>query len=396
MVAEMQPSSQDSHDIRNNHQNTLVTEAASGQDPGSSTFADSKSKKVSHADIELVQNLIERCLQLYMNKGEVVRTLSNRARIEPGFTALAIGTVRTELYRVISSISTYDTWEARQCATCTGLLLDRYILPISSVWQKLEEENPEFFRAYYIRLKLKKQIILFNQLLEHQYHLMKYPIPFKVPLVPMQNGIHPVHVNNLPMGYPVLQPQILTTGQLHVDPMACGLSDYHVVNGIPAPGSSHPIRMNTGNDDTSEAAPLAPQCSTMSPMSEMAVTSASVESNQFSFTPSEITMGMDASAIDTTFTPDVFNTGGLQLGADGVTSSRDSIRSLGQLWNFSLSDLTADMTNLGDFGALGGYSGSPFLPSDSDILLDSPDQDDLVEYFADSITGKCAQSNEDK
>jgi hypothetical protein len=35
-----------------------------------------------------VQNLIERCLQLYMNKGEVVRTLSNRARIEPGFTTL--------------------------------------------------------------------------------------------------------------------------------------------------------------------------------------------------------------------------------------------------------------------------------------------------------------------
>lgn len=35
-----------------------------------------------------VQNLIERCLQLYMTKGEVVRTLSTRARIEPGFTTL--------------------------------------------------------------------------------------------------------------------------------------------------------------------------------------------------------------------------------------------------------------------------------------------------------------------
>lgn len=35
-----------------------------------------------------VQNLIERCLQLYMNRGEVVRTLSTRARIEPGFTTL--------------------------------------------------------------------------------------------------------------------------------------------------------------------------------------------------------------------------------------------------------------------------------------------------------------------
>lgn len=37
-----------------------------------------------------VQNLIERCLQLYMNKGEVVRTLSNRAQIEPGFTTLGV------------------------------------------------------------------------------------------------------------------------------------------------------------------------------------------------------------------------------------------------------------------------------------------------------------------
>lgn len=35
-----------------------------------------------------VQNLIERCLQLYMNRGEVVRTLSTRAKIEPAFTTL--------------------------------------------------------------------------------------------------------------------------------------------------------------------------------------------------------------------------------------------------------------------------------------------------------------------
>ena len=83
-----------------------------------------------------------------MNRDEVVKTLLTRARIDPGFTTL--------------------------------------------VWQKLEEENAAFFRAYYIRLKLKKQIIVFNHLLEHQYHLMKYPVHPKVPLVPMQNGIHPM------------------------------------------------------------------------------------------------------------------------------------------------------------------------------------------------------------
>jgi hypothetical protein len=40
-----------------------------------------------------------------------------------------------------------------------------------SVWQKLEEQNSEFFQAYYIRLKLKRQIILFNHLLQQQFQL---------------------------------------------------------------------------------------------------------------------------------------------------------------------------------------------------------------------------------
>lgn len=35
-----------------------------------------------------VQNLIERCLQLYMTQKEVVRTLLDQAKIEPGFTEL--------------------------------------------------------------------------------------------------------------------------------------------------------------------------------------------------------------------------------------------------------------------------------------------------------------------
>ncbi|XP_073005134.1 uncharacterized protein [Typha latifolia] len=45
-------------------------------------------RKVSRQDIQLVQNLIERCLQLYMNQKEVVDTLSFQAKIEPSFTEL--------------------------------------------------------------------------------------------------------------------------------------------------------------------------------------------------------------------------------------------------------------------------------------------------------------------
>jgi hypothetical protein len=51
------------------------------------------------------------------------------------------------------------------------------------------------------------------------------------------------------MGYPVLQqPLMPAPGQPHIDPMVCGLSSGHMVNGIPAPGGYHPIRMNSGNE----------------------------------------------------------------------------------------------------------------------------------------------------
>ncbi|KAF8380076.1 hypothetical protein HHK36_027546 [Tetracentron sinense] len=210
---EIQSSKQVSLESYSDQQNN--TTDAPVADSGSISISSNDSTKVSREDIELVQNLIERCLQLYMNRDEVVKTLLNRARIEPGFTTL--------------------------------------------VWQKLEEENAEFFRAYYIRLKLKKQIILFNYLLELQFHLM-YPIPPKVPMAPIQNGIHPMPVvlcmlrypcavNNLPMGYPILQqPPIPATSQPHFDSMGCSVSSCHLVNGVPAPGNFHPIRMNSGNE----------------------------------------------------------------------------------------------------------------------------------------------------
>ncbi|KAL2490233.1 Uncharacterized protein Adt_25861 [Abeliophyllum distichum] len=333
-------------------------------DSGSVSVSSNDNRKVSREDIELVQNLIERCLQLYMNRDEVVKTLLNRARIDPGFTTL--------------------------------------------VWLKLEEENADFFRAYYIRLKLKKQIILFNHLLEHQYHLMKYPVPPKVPLAPIQNGIHPIPVNNLPMGYPVIQqPPVPATGQHHLDSMGYSTSSCHIVNGVPAPGNFHPMRMTSGNDMTTDTggvdvSPAMPPNNAMSSLSDMPVSPTSVASTgHFPFSASEISgMGVDASALDTAFTSDVASSVGLQLPPDnGAGNSRDSLRSLAQIpWNFSLSDLTADLSNLGDLGALGNYPGSPFLPSDSDILLDSPEQDDIVEeFFVDSVPGPpCPTSDEEK
>uniref|UniRef100_A0A1J3E0M4 Uncharacterized protein n=2 Tax=Noccaea caerulescens TaxID=107243 RepID=A0A1J3E0M4_NOCCA len=356
---ELQPSTQVSHESKGEQKIKQQIEAPI-QDSGSVSASSNDGRKVSRQDIELVQNLIERCLQLYMNRDEVVKTLLTRARIDPGFTTL--------------------------------------------VWQKLEEENAEFFRAYYIRLKLKKQIIVFNHLLEHQYHLMKYPVHPKVPLVPLQNGIHPMApVNNMPMGYPVLQhPHMHAPGHPHLDPMGCGMSSCHVVNGVPAPGNYHqPMRMNSGNDVGIEPTPMIQPTNGMSSMSEMPVSPTSVASSgHFPFAASDISgMGMDTSALDSAFTSDVATSVGLQLGPDGgAGSSRDSLRPFDQIpWNFSLSDLTADLSNLGDLGALGNYPGSPFLPSDSEMLLDSPEQEDIEEFFVDSVPGPpCSQSDEDK
>jgi len=40
------------------------------------------------------------------------------------------------------------------------------------VWGQLEAQNADFFRAYYLRLKLKDQVVLFNHLLEQQVGML--------------------------------------------------------------------------------------------------------------------------------------------------------------------------------------------------------------------------------
>lgn len=114
-------------------------------------------RRVSRQDIQLVQNLIERCLQLYMNQKEVVNTLLTQAKIEPGFTEL--------------------------------------------VWQKLEEENQEFFKAYRVRLMLKNQILLFNQLLEKQVELMRETQSASIAAVSLPNGSNMTSLHQMPYCY---------------------------------------------------------------------------------------------------------------------------------------------------------------------------------------------------
>ncbi|KAD7478158.1 hypothetical protein E3N88_01294 [Mikania micrantha] len=86
-------------------------------------------RKVTPEDIEMVKDLIERCLVNYMKRKEVVEFLYQQQNIEPCFTKI--------------------------------------------VWKRLEEQNKNFFRNYYLRLALKDQITRFNNLLEKQAEIMK-------------------------------------------------------------------------------------------------------------------------------------------------------------------------------------------------------------------------------
>ncbi|KZV17993.1 hypothetical protein F511_21149 [Dorcoceras hygrometricum] len=88
-----------------------------------------KERRISNTSFYVnVQNRVEQCLQLYMDKNEVISALIIHDNVEPRLTEL--------------------------------------------VWQMLEEENHEFFKAYYLKLLVKNQIIEFNRLLSEQVELM--------------------------------------------------------------------------------------------------------------------------------------------------------------------------------------------------------------------------------
>nr|XP_043610175.1 uncharacterized protein LOC122581920 [Erigeron canadensis]XP_043610184.1 uncharacterized protein LOC122581920 [Erigeron canadensis]XP_043610192.1 uncharacterized protein LOC122581920 [Erigeron canadensis] len=101
-------------------------------------------RNVSPGDIQMVQNLIEQCLPYYMTQKQVIDLLYQQEKIEPSFTEL--------------------------------------------VWQKLEEQNQDFFKGYHLRLMVKDQIMEFNKLLDRQAALMHQLGPTGVNFQPKSNG----------------------------------------------------------------------------------------------------------------------------------------------------------------------------------------------------------------
>mmetsp|Transcript_25934 Transcript_25934/g.34022 ORF Transcript_25934/g.34022 Transcript_25934/m.34022 type:complete len:153 (+) Transcript_25934:213-671(+) len=107
-----------------------------------------ESLDISWEDIKMVQALIERCLQQYLTQTEIITALQIQANIDPSFTCL--------------------------------------------VWQKLEEQNPDFFYAYNIRLRVKDQIVAFNYLVDQHIALLQNVLTPSMPqLTPLDEATTP-------------------------------------------------------------------------------------------------------------------------------------------------------------------------------------------------------------
>ncbi|CAI9782838.1 unnamed protein product [Fraxinus pennsylvanica] len=297
-------------------------------------------RKVSVQDIQLVQNLIERCLQLYMSQKEVVNTLLLQAKIETGFTEL--------------------------------------------VWQKLEAENPEFFKAYYLRLIAKDQILQFNQLLDRQIQLMRQLYPRVVAPIPLSDGSqnYPMHNNS---GYhtpefcgPSLKtedihqqistiPNVYTNGASSIQSTVPNA----FTNGESSLPSSMPVAINmvghVGRIDISPNMPLA-QSSNPGIIQGMMKSEAShADDPRFMFGADRNLRDPNTTIGDASVSPLV----GVESNAQASNKAfldhdMNSFGFLGQISpNFSFSDLTADFSNNTDILS---YSKSPFLGMNANFV----------------------------
>ncbi|XWS59023.1 hypothetical protein CRYUN_Cryun08bG0085100 [Craigia yunnanensis] len=282
----------------------------------------------------LVQNLIERCLQLYMTQKEVMETLLAQAKIEPGFTEL--------------------------------------------VWQKLEEENTEFFQAYYMRLMVKQQIMEFNKLLEQQVQLMRQIHPTGVSSISNSNGPHMPMPQNSSCYAPENTGQALKQENMH-HPMGSSLPNVFT-NGssLLHAGIHAPIELPThASRIDAPPAMLSTQSSNMGLMQgingKMIKSEAGYSgSSAFMFGAPSNVLEARPTIGDTSFSSVESST--QPLNEPLLDADISSFGLLGQIpRKFSLSDLTADFSQSSDI--LESYPRSPFLATDNENFLDSRERE---------------------
>ncbi|XP_052175596.1 uncharacterized protein LOC127790262 isoform X2 [Diospyros lotus] len=267
-----------------------------------------------------------------MSQKEVVNTLSVQAKIEPGFTQL--------------------------------------------VWQKLEEENREFFSAYYLRLVVKEQITEFNRLLERQVELMRQICPAGVASVPISNGSHmPMHQDSACYP-PDHSGSVMKADNMH---QAIGSS---LQNAFPNGGPSLQQCMTNAVDMSAHAGTIDVSANMLLAQSSnvgmMEGINGGMIKSEGSFGVSSPYMYGSGSGVlearagigDASVSPfGRVESSSQPLNESLLDTDASPFGFLGQIPRaFSFSDLTAGFSNSSDI--LESYSRSPFLETDTNSFLD--------------------------
>ncbi|XP_076915750.1 uncharacterized protein LOC143575208 isoform X1 [Bidens hawaiensis] len=265
-------------------------------------------RNISPDDIQMVQNLIEQCLPYYMTQKQVIDILYQQEKIEPSFTEL--------------------------------------------VWQKLEEQNQDFFKGYHLRLMVKDQIMEFNKLLDRQAALMQQLGPTGVGFQPKSsNGPHlpPMHQNStcyVPENTSIpLKTENLTNFSRGFN--SCGLPI------IPSRDPQPPPRRIDG------------------PPNIIGVpNSVSVKAESSYLGNSRFMYGTDGNVLEARPTIGEASVSSFSCLESDPLNDGSLFGMLGPMpQNFGLSESTPDFTNSSDM--LDNFSRSAFLSSDRDSFLDS-------------------------
>ncbi|XP_024986297.1 uncharacterized protein LOC112521586 [Cynara cardunculus var. scolymus] len=285
-------------------------------------------RNVSPGEIQMVQNLIEQCLPYYMTQKQVIDILYEQEKVEPSFTEL--------------------------------------------VWQKLEEQNQEFFKGYHLRLMVKEQIVEFNKLLDRQAALMHQLGPTGVGFQPKSNGSHMPAIHQNSACYAPENSGIALKTENMQHPVTANFSRGFNTCGLPIPSgdmSAHSRRIDVPPNM------LLAQNSHVGMTRGTNGVSVKTEANYLG--NSRFIYGADGNVLETRPTigdPSVSSFSCLESDPHQLNGTLLNDSSLFGLLgpmsqNFGLSDSTADFTNSSDM--LESFSRSAFLSSDRDNFLDS-------------------------
>eukprot|EP00258_Populus_trichocarpa_P021611 XP_024437630.1 uncharacterized protein LOC7493183 isoform X3 [Populus trichocarpa] len=181
--------------------------------PGAPVVGSSPVSSERNSSTKEVQDKIESCLHLFMNKEDVVKTLFELDGIDPAVTSLA--------------------------------------------WNQLEEEKPEIFKDFYTKLILEEPSSTSNQLLEQQNDLENFLACLDDPLAFLEEDFQHIPgtswspsagqmklLDILPWGDTIPLEVPIPSGDPYIDSLSTVSCRQLVNDENPASDSFHPAQMN--------------------------------------------------------------------------------------------------------------------------------------------------------